>query len=439
MAKASSASWARARSALANACTTRYTRSYPRARVETRAGQPDLYLEENSDPVATRPGAAAARVEPLEPRTLFAGIAFQTPVTTNLSATAPFVSTATGDVNGDGIPDLVAARTNGTAQVYFGAVTGGFTLGPLLQTGGTVVALADFNRDGKLDLATATGVLLGNGNGTFTAAPSGIVLPTNATSLFAADFNGDGKPDLAVATFSSNSGVSAPSVGLVVLPGNGDGTFAAPVATTVGAANGATAADATFVVADFNKDGKVDVASPFGVTLGNGDGSFATTARAFPFASAKSADVLVAGDFDGDGLVDLAVLPSGSSTVGAAGQIHVLVGKGDGTFTDAGGVDLGQSGVLINAAANRRLQRRRPRRPRPRDRVVERRRHAVGVLVSTGPGTFAAPTFFTSSGVPVAMTTADVNGDGALDILTLNAASGATPGSSRSASLRRPS
>src|SRR5215831_9478847 len=145
---------------------------------------------------------------------------------------------AAGDFNGDGRPDLVAIDFEGsTVSILLGQPDGSFAeIAPSYAVRGqpTVAAVGDFNQDGNLDLAIAgqlcpadcepspVSILLGNGDGTlqprmdFEAGP-------NPTGIVVADFNGDGKPDLAVAAAVSR--IDSGHAGLVsILLGNGDGT-----------------------------------------------------------------------------------------------------------------------------------------------------------------------------------------------------------------------
>ncbi len=207
---------------------------------------------------------------------------------------------------------------------------------------GPLVA-GDFNGDGDTDLAVVDdlnygspgtiSVLLGNGNGTF-HAPQHYAVASYPWSIVAGDFTGNGRIDLAVASTSPGPGVTNLDGNLVgevsVLLGNGDGTFQPEVTYAAGGIDDATIA---IVAGDFNGDGKLDlaVANPyFGeetatVLLGNGDGTFQPQVS----SAAGSVSVpIVAGDFNGDGKSDLATV--------SAEDGSVLLATGDGAFVDPG-------------------------------------------------------------------------------------------------------
>jgi hypothetical protein len=208
---------------------------------------------------------------------------------------------------------VVFSQTNNIASAVFTTIT------------------ADFNGDGKLDLAAAgfdsqsnptLYILLGNGDGTFqspVAYPISIIPDTTNPPIIIGDFKGDGKLDVIA--------------GLTVLLGNGDGTFQTGI--TLPASVGEA-----LVAGDFNGDGRLDFVglnnfpSQLLVMLGNGDGTFqAQTPIQIPFAGVYLFGALLAADFNGDGVLDLAF--SGNGMEHGSGEIPILLGNGDGTFEAA--------------------------------------------------------------------------------------------------------
>jgi FG-GAP-like repeat/Divergent InlB B-repeat domain len=263
--------------------------------------------------------------------------------------------TGIGDFNGDGILDL----TNG-ATALLGKGDG--TFGASISTGAAagVVAVGDFNGDGKLDLAVigsnVVSVVLGNGDGTF-KVPVQYATGLNPVSLAAADFNGDSKPDLAV-TFNGDSFNPSTSPGGVdILINRGDGTFLPAVVYSTNSVPPTGVA-----VGDFNGDGRPDLAVATGgqtcrilpdgavvcstysgllIYLGNGDG---TLQAGVPYTTASGPSSVVVADFNGDGKPDLATANPGSGTT-----ISLLWGNGDGTFRSNLDYHVGSSPVSLAA------------------------------------------------------------------------------------------
>jgi hypothetical protein len=257
---------------------------------------------------------------------------FQAPVLSDSSCDDGAL--AVGDFNNDGLPDVAAIGLVGAKVcIMLGNGKGAFQPGtPLTIGSGTVLGVspvvADFNGDGNLDLALAQGngnnkisVLLGNGDGTMQPVvqyASGFRYP-ETSALGVADFNRDGKLDLVVG-----------GDGLAILLGNGDGTFQRAVSIPTVEFD----APSTIAIADFNGDGKLDLAVSDGqstilaVFLGNGDGTFQPQVT-YPLSPGAYCSVVA--DLNNDGKLDLGCTggdPNNRTSYAAA----IFIGNGDGTF-----------------------------------------------------------------------------------------------------------
>jgi hypothetical protein len=212
------------------------------------------------------------------------------------------------DINKDGRADVITTNfSSNTVTVYLGQANGTLSLAgnfAVIGTAPIAVAVGDVNKDGNADLVTANfnssniSVLLGNGNGTFTFLRT-VTAQSNPFGVALADFNGDTSLDVAVANQGSNT--------VSIIIGNGNGTFNA--ATNVGLnANGDGSGPRSIAVADVNHDGKLDIATAnvnsatASLLLGNGDGTFATPVA---YATATSPNTVALPDVNNDGLPDI--------------------------------------------------------------------------------------------------------------------------------------
>ena len=348
---------------------------------------------------------------------------------------------ASADFNGDGIPDLaimasyenaiyiLLGKGDGTFKVANGSPINGVGNTPCssqFQASNCSMAVGDFNHDGKADLVETSDfdntviVLLGNGDGTFApASGSPITVGQFPEAVAVGDFNKDGVPDLAVANANDNT--------VSILLGNGDGTFTAAAAVPTGGF------PFYLAVADFNQDGAADIAvsneadSTVSVLFGNGDGTF-NPGSPIPGFNYNPAQV-VAADFNGDGYPDLAVadfIPVNQNPPipDRTSNVVVMLGNpdGSGTFTPAPGspitvglyalslvaADFNQDGHTDLAVDNYGVN------TTPSTQILS-------ILIGDGKGGFTQPLPTTQLGnSPNQLIAADFNGDGTTDLAIPN-------------------
>jgi len=309
------------------------------------------------------------------------------------------LSLAVADFNHDGRLDVAVANFDGQVAILFGRGDGTFQAPLYLAVSymGSIAA-ADFNHDGNMDLVMADGlsntvtVMLGNGDGTF---PPPQTFPTTAFPSFVAvgDFNNDGNPDL----------VTCDEPYVSVLLGNGDGTFGSAKDYDISFCS--QASGAVIGVGDFNRDGKLDLAVvsyDLTILLGNGDGTFQLGQEYFAGVFDESLTIT---DFNNDHKLDIAV------TDGAGNQIYVFLGNGDGTFQSESPFGAGTPAAIAAADVNG---------DRNQDLIFltyGQTQPALAVMLGNGDGTFQPATNFGSFAEPTMVATGDLNGDHNSDLV----------------------
>jgi len=315
------------------------------------------------------------------------------------------VLSVVADFNGDGIPDVATPNAvfgPSTLAVFLGKGDGTFE-SPVSYPAGyfaSGLVAGDFNNDGVVDLLvmnqdTTVDVYLGKGDGTFQPALIVNGIGELPVAIVAGDYNHDGFLDFATIDFFEN-------VALISL-GNGDGTFQPPVNYAAG--------NLPYFLAstDFNGDGNADLAvinngdNTVSVLLGNSDGTFQTQ-QVYPIGFYPT--YVTTGDLNLDGKPDMVVANNGDETVG------VLMGNGDGTFqtqvvyrTNGHGSAVAIGDLNGDGKPDLAVSLQHPEK--------------VEVLAGKGDGTFGSTSAYkTGQSQAYGVTLADLNGDGALDMIS---------------------
>ena len=331
--------------------------------------------------------------------------------TATFSAGANPSAAKIGDLDGDGLNDIAVVNIQGNLQLFFNNGAGSFnrvSVNGLWSSSSNTrdIDIGDLNRDGRNDIAVAfstqngaVSVLFNQGNRTFTA-PVNYNSCNSSKGVAIGDLDQDGDNDMADISQCSRSGI---------LINNGQGGFA------LNGTYGSGSASRSVALVDLNKDGfkdivyvNQDINGTITVMLNNRNATFGSPA--FYYAG-DLPDAVTAGDFDGDGAVDVAIANSYYS------QVIFLLGDGNGSFysyseltagdtpTSIASADFNGDGLLDVA-------------------VTSMVTNTLTIATNLGNYNFAHPITFSVGQAPVDVAAGKLDGDALPDLVAVNQSSG---------------
>ena len=325
-------------------------------------------------------------------------------------------SIAIGDFNNDGNQDVASANySSSNVSIRLGDGSGGFmspavpetAVGPFPRS----VTVADFNNDGKQDIATTgfalgyVSIRLGDGAGGFSGSTE-VAVDKGPYSIAVADFNGDGFADFATADSSS--------VSVSIRLADGNGGFAPAAIPSVGV----DGSPRSIAIADFNNDGKADfatansVSANISIRLGDGTGGFTSPLNGeVELGFSNNPRAVAIADFNGDGKHDFAAANFNSNIV------SIGLGNGSGGFTPPAvpqvAVGNAPQAIAIGDFNNDGKQ----------DFVTAgSSASTISLRLGNGSGGFTAPGYseVNVGTTPLSVAVGDLNGDGIQDFVTAN-------------------
>lgn len=350
--------------------------------------------------------------------------------TTNMNYLSQLV--VVNDFNNDTIADIIVAYSWGSSIGVFLGYGNGTFANPVMYSFGSdpkinSMAIGDFNNDKILDIAIVNsgthtlGIFIGHGDGSFLGQVTySTGYRSYPVSVSIADFNGDNSMDIVVANYGSVEGAvvvvdDTKTFAVGVLLNTGDGTFTSVVLYSTGYKS----APRSVVTGDFNNDNKIDIAvansntGNLGVFLGNGDGSF-TNQIIYAQSSNFTPNNLAVGDFNNDGVVDIAATNSYDFSV------IIFLALDTVTFKNVTSIQTAKSHhpyslVIADFNHDKKLD----------IALSNPSNNDVSLIFGNGSMNFSAEEYISTgdNSYPRFITSVDINRDNVLDIIVTNAGS----------------